>query len=44
MKPDTDVVGEVALVNATTAGFAAAAVHVPVPVAANEVVLYWQIV
>ena len=44
VKPETDVVGDVVLTKDTAAGFDAAAVHVPVPVAANAVVEYWQIV
>ena len=44
VKPDTDVVGEVVLTKVTTAGFDAAMVHVPVPVAVIEVVEYWQMV
>ena len=44
VKPETDVVGDVVLTKDTEAGFDAAAVHVPVPVAANTVVEYWQII
>ena len=40
VKPETDVVGDVVLTKLTVAGFAAAAVHVPVPVAANDVFEY----
>ena len=44
VKPETYVVGDVVLTNDTTAGFVAAVVHVPVPVAVIAVVEYWQIV
>ena len=40
VKPETDVVGDVLLTNDTTAGFEAAVVHVPVPVAVIAVVEY----
>ena len=42
--PDTDVVGDVLLTKLNVAGFDAAAVHVPVPVAVIVTVVYWQIV
>ena len=44
MKPETVVVGEVAFVKVTITGFPGSAVHVPFPVAAMTVVLYWQMV
>ena len=44
VKPETDVVADVVLTKFTVAGFATSAVHVPVPVATNDVVEYWQIV
>ena len=44
VKPDTEVVDEVVLIKLTMAGFDAAVVHVPVPVAVIEVVEYWQMV
>jgi hypothetical protein len=39
-KPETDVVGEVVLTKVTTAGFDAALVQVPVPVAVIVLVEY----
>ena len=44
VKPETEVVGDMVLTKLITAGFDAAAVHVPVPVAVIEVVEYWQMV
>jgi hypothetical protein len=44
VKPDKEVVGDVVLTKVTTAGFDAAVVHVPVPVAVIAVVEYWQMV
>jgi hypothetical protein len=44
VKPETEVVGDVLLTKDTTAGFNAALVHVPVPVAANDVAENWQMV
>jgi hypothetical protein len=40
VKPETDVVGEIVLTKVTTAGFDAAVVHVPEPVAVIAVVEY----
>ena len=42
MKPETDVTGDEVLTKFMTAGLAASAVHIPVPVAAMTVVEYWQ--
>ena len=44
VKPDTVVVGDEALAKVTVAGLPAVAVHVPLPVAAITVVVYWQMV
>ena len=44
VKPDTDVVGDVVLTKLTDAGFDAAAVHVPAPVAVIATEVYWQMV
>ena len=44
IKPETNVVGDVLLTIVTTAGFDAAEVHVPVPLAVIAVVEYWQMV
>ena len=44
VKPDTVVVGDVALVKVTVAGFPALAVHEPFPVAAMTVEVFWQMV
>ena len=44
VKPETDVVGDVVLTKLTVAGFAAAVVHVPVPVAVIVADVYWQMV